>query len=241
MTQDENDNLKSRDKINLIKPKEEVKEPFSENRLMNPIERISEILFGLIMALSFTCAISVAESAEADVKELLIAAIGCNIAWGIIDAIMNLMISLAQRGRNIAILNYVRNTNDEEKSREFLAETISPEIAAFMEKQMLEKIRLEIIQAAPKSSHARVFGKDFKIALGVFLLVFVSTIPVAIPFAFLKNVRLALRISNGIAVILLFIGGWILARYAGYNKFRTGLYLALVGIGMVLLTISLGG
>ncbi len=227
--------------MNLIKPGEEVKEPFSENRLINPIERISEILFGLIMALSFTCALSVAEAARADVKEMLIAAVGCNIAWGAIDAIMYLMIQIAQRGRDIAILNYVRNTKNEEKAREFLVETISPEIAGFMEEQTLEKIRLEIIHTAPKISRSGVFGKDLKTALGVFLLVFVSTIPVAIPFALLKNVQVALRVSNGIAIILLFIGGWILARYCSYNKFRTGMYLALVGIGMVFLTISLGG
>ncbi len=225
----------------LNKSGQPVKEPFSENRLMNPIERISEILFGLIMALSFTCAVSVVETDRIEVKEMLFGAIGCNIAWGVIDAIMYLMIEISQRGRDRAILNYVRNTQDEEKAREFIAETLSPQIAAVMGKQSLETIRKAIIQAAPGIARSHVSVRDLKIALGIFLLVFVSTIPVAIPFALISDVRLALRISNGIAIILLFIGGRILARYSGYNKFRAGLYLALLGIGMVFLTISLGG
>ena len=218
-----------------------VKEPFTENRLMSPIERVSEILFGLIMALSFTCAVSVVDTDRIGVKEMLFGAIGCNIAWGVIDAIMYLMIEISQRGRNVGILNYVRNTHDEGKAREFIAETLSPEIAAVMGNQSLENIRRDIIQTAPKLTRAGISGRDLKIALGIFLLVFLSTFPVALPFAFINAVRLALRISNCIAIILLFFGGWVLARYSSYNKFRTGLYLALLGIGMVFLTISLGG
>ena len=218
-----------------------VKEPFTENRLMSPIERVSEILFGLIMALSFTCALSVTETDRIGVKEMLFGAIGCNIAWGVIDAIMYLMIEISQRGRNVAILNYVKNTHDEEKAREFIVETLSPEIAAIMGKQSLENIRRDIIQAGPKTARSGISGRDLKMALGIFLLVFLSTFPVALPFALIHDVRLALRISNAIAIILLFIGGWVLARYSSYNKFRTGLYLALLGIGMVFLTISLGG
>ena len=235
------ENPQSTDMALLNKTGELVKEPFTENRLMSPIERVSEILFGLIMALSFTCALSITETDGIEVKQMLYGAIGCNIAWGVIDAIMYLMIELSQRGRNIAILNYVRNTRDDEKAREFIVETLSPEIAAVMGNQSLESIRRDIIQTGSKITRSKISGRDLKMALGIFLLVFLSTFPVALPFALIHDVRLALRISNGIAIILLFIGGWVLARYSSYNKFRTGLYLALLGIGMVFLTISLGG
>jgi hypothetical protein len=58
----------------------EIPEPSIEKRLLDPVERISEIIFGLIMALTFTCTISVAQADRTEVRELLIAAIGCNIA-----------------------------------------------------------------------------------------------------------------------------------------------------------------
>lgn len=236
----ENDQPKSAD--GFSKNREQlIREPFKNKRLLNPIERISEILFGLIMALSFTCAISIAETDRVGVKEMLIGAIGCNIAWGVIDAFMYLINVLVQRGRDISILNFVRNTREPEKAREYIAETFSPELIAVIKKESLELIREDIISGDPDPMRTRIFRNDFKTALGIFLLVFLSTFPVAIPFAFINDVRLALRISNGIAILLLFLGGWYLARYGGHKKFRTGLYLALIGTGMVLLTISLGG
>jgi len=208
---------------------------------LNPIERISEILFGLIMALSFTCAISVAETDRIGVKEMLIGAIGCNIAWGVIDAFMYVINLLAQRGRDLFILNFVRKSSEPEKAREYIAETFSPELLSVIKKDSLEQIRMEIVSANPGSMRPRIYWQDLKMALGIFLLVFLSTFPVSIPFAFIKDVHLALRISNGIAILLLFLSGWLLARYSGYKKFRTGFYMALIGIGMVFLTISLGG
>jgi hypothetical protein len=218
-----------------------ITEPYRDNRLLNPIERISEILFGLIMALSFTCAISIVETNRIEVKQMLIGAVGCNIAWGVIDAIMYLIVVLAQRGRDLAILNFVRKTSEPGKAIEYIAETFSPEFASVIREQSLEQMRKEIVNAPPQLTSPRLSGKDFKMALGIFLLVFVSTFPVALPFIFISQVHLALRTSNGIAIVLLFIGGWILSRYGGYHKFRTGLYLALTGAGMVFLTISLGG
>ena len=38
----------------------------SRTRILDPLERFSEIVFGLIMVLSFTCAISVAEIGRID-------------------------------------------------------------------------------------------------------------------------------------------------------------------------------
>jgi hypothetical protein len=52
---------------------------------LDPVSRTSEILFGLIMVLSFTCSISAASVGREDIRELLISALGCNTAWGIID------------------------------------------------------------------------------------------------------------------------------------------------------------
>lgn len=63
---------------------------YSEDAL-DPISRISEILFGLIMVLTFTGSLSAVEVGREDVREMLIGATGCNLDWGIIDAIMFLM------------------------------------------------------------------------------------------------------------------------------------------------------
>jgi hypothetical protein len=66
-------------------------------RLLEPHERIAEVLFGLIMVLTFTGSLSVAEAGRDDVRTMLIAALGCNIAWGIIDGVLYLMGCLAEK------------------------------------------------------------------------------------------------------------------------------------------------
>ena len=55
----------------------------SSVRVLEPIERISEVLFGLIMVLTFTGSLSAAESGQAEVRAMLIGAIGCNLACGL--------------------------------------------------------------------------------------------------------------------------------------------------------------
>ena len=70
-------------------------------RILNPMERISEILFALIMVLTFTCSFSVAGAGREEVRELLIGAVGCNLAWGIIDAAFYLMGSFSMLGQGI--------------------------------------------------------------------------------------------------------------------------------------------
>ncbi len=93
--------------LSLTMPDDSIK---SRKRLLDPMERISEVLFGLIMVLSFTCSFSVADAGRSDVRKMLIAALGCNLAWGIIDALFYLMGCLSERGHNILALRAVRQS-----------------------------------------------------------------------------------------------------------------------------------
>jgi VIT1/CCC1 family predicted Fe2+/Mn2+ transporter len=218
-----------------------VHEPIRTTRLLDPIERMSEIIFGLIMALSFTCAISVAESERNDIRLMLIAALGCNIAWGLVDAVMFILTGLTQKARNLALLNFINKATDTEKAREYILETLPQEFSKLIGNDTLEQLRRELKKIPESQLKIRLNGKDFKMALAIFLLVFLSTFPVAIPFILFRHVQFALRVSNLVAVILLFLCGWFLGRYGSYNKIKMGLIMACVGTFLVLLTISLGG
>src|SRR3954452_6543731 len=94
------------------------------NRVLNPLERFSEIVFGLIMVLSFTCAFSVAEAGREDVRAMFIGAIGCNLAWGIIDAAFYLISCLTERGRTASILGIVQQTEEPARARQLIAEVM---------------------------------------------------------------------------------------------------------------------
>src|SRR5438046_6858862 len=84
----------------------------SSKRLLEPIDRVSEILFGLIMVLTFTGSLSIAEAGRDDVRTMLIGALGCNLAWGIIDGVLYLMGCLAEKGRGLLTFRAVRKTTD---------------------------------------------------------------------------------------------------------------------------------
>src|SRR3954464_12933693 len=100
-----------------------------EGRVLNPLERFSEIVFGLIMVLTFTCAISVAEIGREDVHAMLIGAIGCNLAWGIIDAAFYLIACLPQAGRNATLLRTVQQSTDSTQSRLTIADALPAKVA----------------------------------------------------------------------------------------------------------------
>src|SRR5438477_5881506 len=89
----------------------------SSKRVLEPIDRLSEILFGLIMVLTFTGSLSAADAGRDDIRTMLIGALGCNLAWGIIDALLYLMAGLAEHGRALAVLKAVRRTNEPEAAK----------------------------------------------------------------------------------------------------------------------------
>ena len=63
----------------------------ASNRFLDPIDRISELFFGLIMVLTSTGTLSVLNAGRVEVKTMIMGALGCNLAWGIIDAGMSLL------------------------------------------------------------------------------------------------------------------------------------------------------
>lgn len=206
-----------------------------------PFERFSEIVFGLIMVLSFTCALSVAEAGREDVRGMLIGAIGCNLAWGIIDAAFYLINCLAERGRTTTILHKVKRAATAEAAHRMIADTLPPAVIDALSTAEFEQIRMHFAQLPEQPERARLTGENWRGAFGVFLLVFGSTLPVVLPFVFLHDAFLALRISNGIAITMLFGAGHLLAGHAGLRRVHTGLAMVAIGIGLVALTIALGG
>jgi hypothetical protein len=213
----------------------------SSNRVLDPLERFSEIVFGLIMVLSFTCAISVAEAGREDVRAMLIGAIGCNLAWGIIDAAFYLIACLTEHGRHARLLRDMQQASDPVRARQIIAEALPEPFAGALQPADLDRIHAHAKQLPAPLSRARLTGENWRGALGVFLLVFLSTFPVVIPFLFIHQAHFALRLSNGVAIAMLFGTGYQLASYAGLRRVRTGLCMVAIGAALVALTIALGG
>jgi hypothetical protein len=210
-------------------------------RILDPLERFSEIVFGLVMVLSFTCAISVAEIGREDVHAMLIGALGCNLAWGIIDAAFYLISCLTERGRNATILRDVRRAATPAQARQMIADILPPSVADALPPAEFDRIREHLAQLPEPAEWPGLTMENWRGAVGVFFLVFLSTLPVIVPFVFMQDARLSLRVSNGIAIAMLFGAGYMLAGYAGMRRVATGLAMVVIGAGLVALTIALGG
>ena len=211
------------------------------DRVLEPSERIGEILFGLIMVLTVTGATSVVTADRTEIQTMLIAALGCNVAWGIIDAGMYLMARLAERGSNALLLREVRGTTDRESAHRTIAEALPPLLASIFQPPQLELIREGLRRVPDSEMRPRLSGRDCLGALGVCILVILSSFPVVIPFLIFDNAQMALRISNAVAVVSLFFCGVIFARYAGLRPWPTGFTMVVVGAALVGIAIALGG
>ena len=210
-------------------------------RVLEPAERFSEILFGLIMVLTFTGTLSAATSAREDVRTMLVGAIGCNLAWGIVDAIMYDMNSLAERGRSLVTFRAVRAARDAGAGRRAIREALPPVIASLLAEEEIESMRGRLVAHPEPAGFSRLNRGDLRSALAVFLLVFLSTFPVVLPFFFVPDAVRALRYSNAIALLALLYGGYRYGQFAGYSPWKCALAMAGIGIVLVALTIALGG
>lgn len=217
------------------------KRRISEGAVLSPVDRISEVLFGLIMVLTFTGAISAASDSRSDVRELLWAALGCNVAWGLVDAVMYWMNVLLERGHGRKVINLIRNTKDDAHTRETLKSEVQPLLAAIMSDDEMDSLGRRIKQLPDPEMNTLLTLKDLKSGSIIFLLVFLCTLPVALPFAFINELPTAMRVSNGIALLLLFLGGLRLAKYAGFSPLLTAMAYTLIGVLLVALTMALGG
>ncbi|HEX6892409.1 MAG TPA: VIT1/CCC1 transporter family protein [Chryseolinea sp.] len=212
-----------------------------ESAVLNPVDRVSEVLFGLIMVLTFTGAISIATDGRQEIRELLWAALGCNVAWGLVDAIMYLMNVVLERGHGVTVIKRIMNSKTRESSRLILKEEIQPLVAALLTDEELDQLSDRLKKVPQPSNRHLITLADLFAGLQIFLLVFLCTLPVALPFAFFQDVGLAIRASNGVALMLLFIGGYMLAGYAGFRRFATAGIYVIIGVLLVAITMALGG
>lgn len=208
-------------------------------RVLDPIDRISEVLFGLIMALTFTGLIGSSLGDEKEVRSLLIGAVGCNIAWGMVDGLMFVLMGLIGRGHGLRILRSAQSP-DASAGRAAIRDSFDPIVSDQLSDDVVEALRRSLGDLeAP--SRPRLTSDDVRAGVGVALLVFLSTLPIVVPFVFMHDAWLALRFSNAIAVLMLFACGFRLGSYAGVRPWLTGGAVALLGVVIVPITIALGG
>lgn len=213
-------------------------------RYLDPADRLGEVLFGLIMVLTFTlgAGLIVEEGREAT-AEMLLGILGCNAAWGIIDGAMYMMTCMFDRSLKARLLHAIQQAPNEEDALAVVARELddrlepltSPEERRHLYKTVLGK--LQHLEPEP----TRLEKDDVYGAIASFLLVFLSTIPAVVPFLLFGDRFVALRVSNLLLIAMLFMIGYRWARVTHSNPWVLGTILVVLGLGLVAIAMALGG
>ena len=213
----------------------------STRRVLESSERIAEMLFGVIMFLTITGSLRLATAGPDDVHTMLVNALGCNFAWGIIDAVLYCMGRGAEKGRGLIVYRAVRQATDPERAQRLIADALPSVVASVLQPGELESIHQRLKQLPEPPQHVRLQKEDLRAGLGVFLLVVLSMFPLAIPFIFMDRAAAALHVSNAIAMVMLFVSGYIYGRLTLRNPWSRGIAMVIVGVALVALTKAFGG
>jgi len=166
--------------------------------------------------------------------------LGCNIAWGLVDAVVYIVTRLTERGRALVTFRAARAAVTPEEARRIILGALPAPVASTLSADELDAMHAgcdsspslpgvhNLAGGLPRRRWSLYSRRSFNI-------------PGGDPFFLISQTPQAMRLSNAIAVVMLFLGGYHLARYSGNRAWLMGLSMALVGIVLVGLTIALGG
>jgi hypothetical protein len=214
-------------------------------RHLDPASRLGEILFGLIMVLgaTLTASLTAADGAKG-VNALLKAALGCNIAWGIIDGVMYVMNCVTVRSGKARLAMAIQQAPDSKAALEIVRHEYEAALKSLSSPQERESLYQSILRhlERTKPRNVSMTREDIYGAVACCWLVIISCLPAALPFlVFPSQPVLALRVSNGLLIAMLFGIGYKWAAYAHTNRLITGMVMVLIGLALVGVAIPLGG
>jgi VIT1/CCC1 family predicted Fe2+/Mn2+ transporter len=221
----------------------EAMEPIVRGRtfgVLDPVDRISEILFGLIMAVTIVGSLSIATAGAQEVRTVMISALGCNVAWGLVDAVMHLIRTMTERSHNRVLARRIARADDATADRLF-RDAMPDHLAPLAAPQEVDAMRRRLLGLSFES-RPLLRGGDFVYALGIFFVVVIATFPVVTPFLLTDDLPRALSWSRAITLVMLFLAGVALGHYAGYPRpLFTGIAMGVFGAVLIAAVKALGG
>ena len=208
--------------------------------LLDPVDRISEILFGLIMAVTIVGSLSIANAGRNEVRTVLAAALGCNLAWGLVDAVMYLVRTLTERAHNWRLARKVIHAEPEAALR-LIEQSLPSHVVSIIGPGELEGMRRRMLRLE-LPTRPMLHRDDFVAAFRIFLLVVFATFPVVLPFLLTDNAALAMEASRVVTLVMLFLAGFFLGRHTWHpHPMHPGIGMALLGVALIAAVKALGG
>jgi hypothetical protein len=214
-------------------------------RHLDPGSHMGEILFGLIMTLTFTlgAGMVIQEEGRAGAREMLVGILGCNLAWGIIDGVLYVLGQVFERGRVRRIGLNLRLAQSDAAARQAVADEFDEVLGTVTDEAERDRLYQSVVtrvRGTPVMPN-RVRREDLLGGLAAGWLVFACSFPAVLPFLVIDDPWIALRVSNVILLGLLFAVGWRAARHTLAKPWLAGVTFLLVGVLLVALAIPLGG
>ena len=221
-------------------------------RLLDPIDRLSETIFSILILLTFTLAFRIIKLGSDPtqsipntyVNELLIGAAGATLAWGIIDGIMYALMSMFERGERHRLLRHLQMASTEDDGIQIVADELDhilePITGEEQRRLLYQDVLAHLRDGQPQ--RVRLTREDVAGGFGSVLVAVIAVLPSFVPFLlFYNNPALAIRTSNVVSFFVLFVSGYQWGKHTGSNPWGTGLLLAGIAAIMVLIAIPLGG
>src|SRR4030095_10364878 len=208
--------------------------------LLHPVDRVSEILFGLIMAVTIVGSLSIANAGHNEVRTVMAAALGCNLAWGLVDGVMYLVRTLTERAHNWRLARKVIHAEPEAALR-LIEQSLPSHVATITGPGELEGMRRRLL-GLDLPTRPMLHRDDFVAAFRIFLLVVFATFPVVLPFLLTDNAALAIEASRIVTLVMLFLAGFSLGRHTWHpHPTHPGIGMTLLGVALIAAVKALGG
>lgn len=212
------------------------------HRYLDPAGRLGEILFGLIMALGIIGAVRLGVD-DLTNRSMFIAILGCNLAWAVVDGVMYVLVALFEQGRRHRLARQIQAESVDEKALALIRGELDGQLEALATPEALNAFYANVLTQVRGAHPLKVtFTKeDFLGGIASAFVIMVATAPILIPYLVMPDARNAVRVSEAIAVVLLFLLGTWWGKVVGASPLKVGLGLTTIGGILVGITIMLGG
>ena len=217
--------------------------------LLDPIDTLTEVIFSVLILLTFTLAFRIfmlgGEPVTAEyIRDLLWAALGATVAWGIIDGVMYALIEVLGRSERRRLLWHIQAADDATEALAAIADEfdfmLEPIAGEGQRRELYADILDHLRDSQPQSVGLK--REDLTGGLASVLVAVMAVTPSFLPLLiFRHDYALAVRLSNVVSFIVLFVAGYEWGRFTGMNRWKTGLLLVAVGLLLVAVAIPLGG
>jgi VIT1/CCC1 family predicted Fe2+/Mn2+ transporter len=233
------------------KPRKTQQEGFL-GRLLDPIDRLSETIFSVLILLTFTLAYLILRVGTEPLEPissgyllgLAVAALGAIFAWGLIDGVVYVLLAVLERGEKHRFLARIQTSPTREEGLKAVAEELDfilePITGEGQRRLLYEDVLDHLRDSRPQT--VTLTRDDLYGGLGCVLIAVLSVLPSLLSLVLLRDhYWIALRVSNLISVGVLFYTGYQWGRYSGSGPIKTGLLLASIGLLLAGIAIPLGG